>query len=497
MTNTGEKKLLRERLMAYESACTNETWYKTPSEMLEACELTENDIPALIAMVRENGESVDDFEDDELEEDDFEGDEYGDDEVSDMLPVLAGRALGCLKATECVAPLLDELDLFAEEEDEWALSEFPYVFGLVGAPAWEPLKRFVLDRRHEVEARVCAIDGLEQIGELSEKFLGPLTAFLIELLERRERQDVRINSSALWILMDLKATEAAEAIEQAFSANCIDHSIAGDWETVRLVLGVDSLGLPMPTDPIDTIEEFRKSAGINCFSDVALFKHGELDEDALDRYLDAAVEAYSKSKEAVTASSDEDDFDWIRIFLEYAATYLGESVRTVSDNDTNAILFEIFPSKVSVEANAASRIVEALTRFWTFIQREYAYSNSGEILAVLKSNAVIRLRRELSKPSNFGMAKSIFMMGEAEGFDMHNPDDLEAFIATYNQRILQHRAFDPKERSMTESVAQADTIESPVRRYDEASVPQPKMTKEELQKFKQNRHKILTSKKKK
>jgi len=38
-------------------------------------------------------------------------------------------------------------------------------------------------------------------------------------------------------LLDLRATEVAPTIEQAFAENLIDHSMCGDWPEVRYALG--------------------------------------------------------------------------------------------------------------------------------------------------------------------------------------------------------------------------------------------------------------------
>lgn len=43
----------------------------------------------------------------------------------------------------------------------------------------------------------------------------------------------------------------------------------------------------------------------------------------------------------------------------------------------------------------------------------------------------------MNDPSNFGMAKSIFMMGQEAGFDMTTRDGSDAFMLAYNTQLGQ------------------------------------------------------------
>ncbi|MBI4818829.1 MAG: hypothetical protein HY791_21340 [Deltaproteobacteria bacterium] len=52
---------------------------------------------------------------------------------------------------------------------------------------------------------------------------------------------------------------------------------------------------------------------------------------------------------------------------------------------------------------------------------------------MLDSNAAKRLEKELSDTSNFGMAKSFFMLGSKMGYDMSTQEGLDAWVTARNQ----------------------------------------------------------------
>jgi hypothetical protein len=69
------------------------------------------------------------------------------------------------------------------------------------------------------------------------------------------------------------------------------------------------------------------------------------------------------------------------------------------------------------------------------LHRQYALRPAEAIVAMLNRDAEVRLRTELSDPSNFGMAKSFFMQGQQAGFDMTTQEGMEAFMLAYNARL--------------------------------------------------------------
>ena len=74
-----------------------------------------------------------------------------------------------------------------------------------------------------------------------------MVKILSDALSRFADTDESVNAYVVTALIDLKATEAAEVIERAHAADCVDVSVNGNWNDVRKELGVPGLGL-VPED---------------------------------------------------------------------------------------------------------------------------------------------------------------------------------------------------------------------------------------------------------
>lgn len=151
-------------------------------------------------------------------------------------PIHAWRVLGMLRAEEAIEPLLGCLE--EDEDSDWALGELPRVFGQIGPPAVAPLLRYLEDRSHGTWARVGAASGLEKIGSGWPEVRDEVVAALARVLEDPAQEDEDVNGSIVSDLIDLKAVEAAPAMERAFAEGRVDPSVAGDWEDVQVEMGL-------------------------------------------------------------------------------------------------------------------------------------------------------------------------------------------------------------------------------------------------------------------
>jgi hypothetical protein len=165
-------------------------------------------------------------------------DEVEEDEL--WAPMHAWRALGQLRAAEAVEPLLEIVRLDLERDGDFASEEMPDVFGLIGPPALPLLAVTLRDARLDVYVRWNAATALEKIGERHSEIRGECVALLVEQLRAGgEGEDVAtLKGAVVSDLVDLKAVEAALAIQRAFEAGEIDESRVGDWEEVRYRLGL-------------------------------------------------------------------------------------------------------------------------------------------------------------------------------------------------------------------------------------------------------------------
>lgn len=162
---------------------------------------------------------------------------------------------------------------------------------------------------------------------------------------------------------------------------------------------------------------------------------GEIDDRKLGRYIDGLMDAFAESPEARPLIDKGDGVHWTAMVVQYAATHLGVTVPGMSKRDLDEILFELFPRKVSTGADSAGAIVAEQRAFWQFAQRQYGLGNAAAMLALLGPGAESRLQRALADPSNFGMAKSFFMMGQEAGFDMGTQEGMNAFLRVYNASL--------------------------------------------------------------
>ena len=154
-------------------------------------------------------------------------------------PIHAWRALGQLRAEAAIEPLLSLLDE-AEGDDDWVMEELPEVYGMIGPAAIPAITEYIADDSHLDWARITAIGCLEKIGTMHPDSRDTCVAFFIRRLELCKDDDPTVNGFVISSLIDLKALEAAPAIERAFAADCVDLSIAGDWDDVQVELGLKS-----------------------------------------------------------------------------------------------------------------------------------------------------------------------------------------------------------------------------------------------------------------
>lgn len=191
--------------------------------------LSEDDIPDLVGIMQSWFEQS-------------ECGEWTEEETTVYAPIHAWRALGQLRATAAIEPMVANLDLLDELMDDWSGEDWPHVFGMIGKPAIQPLQVFLLDSSHREFARAQAADSLANIANNHPEFRNTVVGILTEQLARHE-QEYTLNGLVLWKLLDMEAVESAEAIERAFAADAIDESVCGYWSEVREKLGVEGLGI--------------------------------------------------------------------------------------------------------------------------------------------------------------------------------------------------------------------------------------------------------------
>lgn len=151
-------------------------------------------------------------------------------------PVHAWRALGQLRATAAIEPLLH---LFHELEDsDWAGDELPVVYGMIGREAVPALARYLGDERHGLFPRITAAGSLARIGATDPSARAGCVEVLSRSLAWFERNDPSLNGFLISYLVDLRAVEAAPLMERVFAGGNVDITIRGDWEDIQVDLGL-------------------------------------------------------------------------------------------------------------------------------------------------------------------------------------------------------------------------------------------------------------------
>jgi hypothetical protein len=151
-------------------------------------------------------------------------------------PVHAWRALAQLHAAEAAAPLTQLFQRIDENQDDFVGEDLPKAFGVLGPDAIPALMGYLADDSHSLWARVAAAHSLSYIGARHAQAREQCVAVLAGQLGLFAQQDPALNGSLVAYLVDLKAVEAADVIEQAFRAGDVDEMVAGGWDRMQMGL---------------------------------------------------------------------------------------------------------------------------------------------------------------------------------------------------------------------------------------------------------------------
>src|SRR5713226_2618951 len=164
-------------------------------------------------------------------------------------------------------------------------------------------------------------------------------------------------------------------------------------------------------------------------------RYGEPDEKKAAEYQKQLFTLFVESPEGQALIDEGIEPGWTDMMMEYGFGYIGVTPPEMSPDDLREVLFDLFPRKVSAEAEEAPNIIRELQAFWKFLQREFQLENAAACLKVLDDKAVRQLKKEMSNPANFGMAKSFVMMGMTRGFDMASEEGINEWMVSYNAEL--------------------------------------------------------------
>ncbi len=152
-------------------------------------------------------------------------------------------------------------------------------------------------------------------------------------------------------------------------------------------------------------------------------------------YLDQLMELFVQSPEGQKLLSEGMEPGWASMMLDFGMNYQGVTPPGMTPDGLREILFDLVPRKVSTSADDAEEIVRELQAFWSFLQREFHLENATACLKVLDERAARELKKKLSNPANFGIAKSFVMMGMERGFDLSSEEGINEWMERYNAEL--------------------------------------------------------------
>jgi hypothetical protein len=153
-------------------------------------------------------------------------------------PVHAWRALGQLRVSGAVEPLLALFRRIDDEQDDWVATDLPVELAQIGGAAVGPVSNYLADTAHGEWARVAAAETLGHIGETHPEWRAECVARLQDQLEKFGEQPEMVNTFLIFALYDLRAVEAMPLIRRAFASGRVDESAVGDAEDVEIHFGL-------------------------------------------------------------------------------------------------------------------------------------------------------------------------------------------------------------------------------------------------------------------
>ncbi|HUP59153.1 MAG TPA: hypothetical protein VNA69_01905 [Thermoanaerobaculia bacterium] len=151
-------------------------------------------------------------------------------------------------------------------------------------------------------------------------------------------------------------------------------------------------------------------------------------DDALARYVDGLMTPFLEAAPGVEAG-------WVAFFIDYGYRSLGVTLPRMTANDVEEILVEVFPRKITTESEDDAReVIPAIRLFWNWLSRSYELPQARSVL--MRLDALEHGYPEIMNDrSRWGMAKRFTTLGREAGFDMSDPEDLEAFKVAYNSSL--------------------------------------------------------------
>lgn len=151
-------------------------------------------------------------------------------------PIHAWRVLGQLKTPEFLQGAITVLENDAIKE--WGMAEFPDLCKMVGPAVIAPLEHLIKENL-ETETEVASL--IESLAAMPQKYpeeRDRCVGILQDALRHYPDNSKFHNTFLVSGLLDLKAVEAVDLLEQVYQAKAVDEMFVGNWAQAQIDLGL-------------------------------------------------------------------------------------------------------------------------------------------------------------------------------------------------------------------------------------------------------------------
>ena len=129
-----------------------------------------------------------------------------------------------------------------------------------------------------------------------------------------------------------------------------------------------------------------------------------------------------------------------RDVLEYKWQYLDGDLTEWSVDDVEALLFEIFPAKVTLGPHDSAAVIAGFAAFLRFLSHERLLSEgTGERLAKRVEAAQAEFEAAMSDEERFSFGKRLVAEMVADGVDPTDQEAMNEWITSFNERTYEER----------------------------------------------------------
>ena len=442
---------LKSRLLSIRHPLYFDDWYDHPQAYLQDCGVSASDAPQLIALMHTWLNAADSAAEcgDDLQ---FDSDEDTPAFRQAYLPVTAWRCLAHLGASEAADVLMRSAFQECNDlpEDDCCWEDCRYVIGLAGADFLPKLQAILLNRDLELVVRMKAMHSVASIARFQPDCV-------------QECVDVVRNALA----------EVAEDENPFF----------------RCAMGTTLAKLDPHCDTGSNLWTIE-------FLSLDVSRYGE----EIDDYFFAICEEfYDACHDRLEADCRRTG--WANWFLKTAFERFGESIAEVRLATVKSVLLDTFARHTSSVAKTADTLVAELRILFEYAADVHGLPNAHSISKSMNDALALQIHRKIDafNGPRSGIGNAIGSLARDMGYDLTDPEQLNEFTETFNQRMAERQAasqqfMEPAGESFESSVP------DPYVRYDERHKPQPpaplgpSMTPEERKKFNRSRKKELGKK---